>query len=191
MPRMRLLLISYLFFVISFDLTAQKGREKLSEAAILLNQHKKIADSTVTALIQIKEDRLTKDSVKVEIVHFLADLACDTCLLYLIEHMDDRFNYGSGGSDVDQFNYIACLGLLAQLAEQDNTKWKILASIFQSLKLKNREDAFFSNVRIIALTVTSKTIIKSIIEDELSNSSTRLNKIYVKNLTGLLERISK
>lgn len=191
MPRMRLLLISYLFFVISFDVSAQRGRKNLADAVIMVGQQKTVIDSVVLSLIQIKEDSLTNDSVKVEIVYFLAELACDTCLLYLIEHMNDRFNYGLGTSDIDQFNYLACWGMLAKLSKQDNTKWKVLAAIFYSLKMQPRDDMFYEFLLPVVLSITSKEAMKAIVEDKLAEISTKWNKIYTKNLTQLLEGLSK
>lgn len=188
---MRSLFLFYIFFASSFNVSAQFGRERLIEADILLKQQKKIADSTVILLIQTKEDAQTNDSIKVEIVYFLAQLACDTCLAYLVEHVDDRFDYGSGGSDVDQFNFTACWGLLLQLSEQENAKWRTLSAILFSLKIKPRDDNFYGFIIPVALRITSKAAIRSIIEDKLSKNSTKRNKVYTKNLTQFLENLSK
>ena len=94
----------------------------------------------VISLIRMKEDSLIEDSVKVEIIYFLANAACDTCLLYLLNHINDRFNYGSGSSDIDQFNYTACWLLLARVAERENTKWRVLSAIFRSFETKTWDD---------------------------------------------------
>ena len=76
-------------------------------------------------------------------MHFLAQLACDSCLLYLIDHLNDRFNYGSGSADIDQYNYMACWSLITSLGNRELTQWKVFAAVFRSLQTKPRDDFYF------------------------------------------------
>lgn len=188
---MRKVFIVCLLYAFSDGAAAQSGRLALANAAALIQQEQKAVDSTVHALIRIKEDRLTTDSVKVEIVHFLAKLACDSCLLYLIDHMNDRFNYGSGSADIDQYNWTACWSLLTSLGNREPTKWKVLAAVFRSLQTKPRDDSYFDFIVSVLVSVTPKTVVKSIVEARLADNYIRFDRVYIQNLKRLQVELNK
>ena len=188
---MRKVLIICIFYSFSDGAAAQVGRIALANAAALMQQEQKAVDSTVNALIRIKEDSLTTDSVKVEIVHFLAKLACDTCLLYLIDHMNDRFNYGSGSADIDQYNWTACWSLLTSLGNREPTRWKVFAAVFRSLQTKPRDDSYFDFIVSVLVSVTPEAALKSIVAARLADINIQFDRVYIQNLKRLQVELNK
>ena len=124
-------------------------------------------------------------------MHFLAQLACDSCLLYLIDHLNDRFNYGSGSADIDQYNYMACWSLITSLGKRELTKWKVFAAVFRSLQTKPRDDSYFDIIVSVLISVTTKTAVKSIVAARLADSNIKFDRVYIQNLKRLQVELNK
>ena len=124
-------------------------------------------------------------------MHFPAQLACDGCLLYLIDHLNDRFNYGSGSADIDQYNYMACWSLITSLGNREPTQWKVFAAVFRSLQTKPRDDFYFYFIISVLVSVTPETSVKSIVAARLADHDIQFDRVYIQNLKRLQVELNK
>lgn len=187
---MRYYLFAMIFLMTLLPISTFSQRpDALKPYRIQLQNHQFEVDSIVKELIKIKEDSTSTDSLKVDIVHFLADLSCDICLTYLIEHIRDRFNYGEGISDTDQINEIACKASIYKIAEQEKKKWKLVGPCLNSIKV-DRDNEFIYTISLVLSSVFTKTGLKAFIENEFQKNKWEDN-MYKQNLEKLLTILSK
>ena len=168
-----------------------RGRtEVLRIASKQLERHRNVSDSIIVELIKITNDTLSSDSLKVEIVYLFGKLCCDTCLAYLIEHVNDRFDYGRGISDIDQDNATACYSILVDISYDKKQKWKLLQFVFNSLRHKEQKETFIIKVNRLIYYIFGKGIAKEIIQYELEENKRKPGRdlIYEKNLLNLLKQ---
>ncbi len=183
-----------IFLLIPVFLQTSSAQERLviKNAQIGLAEHASSSDSIIQSLIRIADDSLTIDSIKVEIVHFLGKTACDLCITYLIEHINDQFDYGDGISEIDQANLNACWVALGSIAHNKVKKWKLLTPIFNALRYKQQKDQFIRSLSEIFEFISDKKTAESILQFELKQSAEySVNRIYKNNLLLMLEAINK
>lgn len=153
-----------------------------------------VTDQTITRLIKIAEDSLTNDSVKVEIIRFFGRASCNKCITYLFVHMNDRFYYGDGNSDIDQANFIAAWSTLLNIARNKHNRWNLFPFIFNELKREPKDEDYFSALYPILIFNTDKNTIRCIFEFELNEATSQWsnmrNYIYEDNLRLILKRLN-
>lgn len=188
MNRFLLSLVLSSFFL--YGTVFSQQREILKLAQSQLEEGQNVSDSIINDLIKIANDTLSSDSLKVEIVYLFGALCCDTCLAYLIEHVNDRFSYGNGVSEKDQYNATACYSVLVDISYENNRRWKLLQPIFNSLQQNERKEIFIIEINRFMYYIFGKSIAKAIFQYELEENRRKPGKniIYEKNLLTLLKQ---
>lgn len=147
--------------------------------------------NSINELIKIASTPLTNDSIKVEIIHFFRGFPCDTCIAFLVNHITDRFSYGSGASEMDQFNWNACFSTLANIAMDKNKRWNLIRPILNSLRRERKSNEFVRDLSQILQYISNKEVAKSILQFELDNATHTIrnfrNHVYEDNLRLMLK----
>jgi len=183
-----LFLLIFLIALLPKNMFGQRS-DILNPYRIQLINHQYEVDSIVKELIKLKEDPASTDSLRVDIVHLLAELSCDICLIYLIEHIRDRFNYGEGISDIDQLNEIACKVSIYKIAKEEKNKWRLVDPCLNSIMVE-RDNEFIYTISLVMSTIFTKNGLKAYLEKEIEKNDWTDN-IYKQNLQKILDMLSK
>ena len=164
---------------------AQKGNSvKQIMHEIEINEKK--VDSICTSIMPVICDSHANDSIRVEMVYLLSSIACDTCIIFLLEHQHLRFEYGDGISEESQANWIACSMALSKISMNDGGKWKLVNALLKSLHFKDRDNEFILLVRECLVGILTKEGATSFLDKEIySMSGLSKKRVYVKNLKSL------
>jgi hypothetical protein len=182
-------IIIYLF-LLPLSLKAQ-GEEWPFSIQKKLSSEEILSDSLKYKLIEIISDKSNNDSLRVDAVRLLARLKCDTCISFLIEHINDRFNYGTGDSETDQATEIACWSALLTVGKDYNFRWHLFQLCITALHMSERDDLSLELLLGVLNQVISREELKNtLIEERRKNNanyfSASPSKIYEINIDKLL-----
>lgn len=187
-------LIGLLFFFLIFSPFSSKGQSAnflLSAKQRFHNQHS-LPDAIIDTIIIIAKNKSNNDSLRVGAVHLLYEIKCDSCIVFLINNVSERFNYGEGISDLDQSNYSACWTDLLKLSQNSQQQWKLFLYYLYCIKTIERDDRFNRALLPVLFNITSKDALKAILKEELRKNDLQFSKknlILEKNIFGILNKI--
>ena len=120
-----------------------------------------LSDTIIYYIETIITDKSNNDSLRVAAVHLLYRIKCDRCISFLLHHINDRFSYGNGNSELDQANYTACWTDLLKIADIPSHRWKLFSQCLYSLQTLDRDDMFMNLILTILLKITSKEVLSN------------------------------
>lgn len=183
------LLLILILFLIEKPIVHSQERATLKYAESYFKLNHYIPDSIIKELIAQSENKLTNDSIKVEVIYLFRAYACDTCLAFLINHIASRYSYGSGIHEIDQSNERASYSQLSGIAYDRERRWRLLPLILNSLKKYKKSELEIHRIFNILCYISDEKIAKSIIEFELNENLIKVrNHIYEENLTLILKK---
>ncbi len=182
------------FFVFLATSLVSKGQSStfLSYAKQRFYDQSALPDPILDSIFFIIENKSNSDSLRVDAVHFLYEIKCDSCITFLLDHVNDRFIYGNGNSELDQVNYTACWTDLLKLSRDDKYRWKVFSAYLYSIQNKERDEVYSQFLIPILLNVTSKEAIIAVLKEEFKKNNLKYsykNLIYEKNINSILNLI--
>jgi hypothetical protein len=157
-----------------------------------------VKDEEIFNLMDIVKLKTDKDSARVEAVYLLDKINCDTCIMFLINHVNEPFSYGEGISDLDQMNSMACWHVLISRHSRWSSnspndiaeRWRLFSLCLKSLHESVRDETFLIFLVDVFTGATSKDMYKTILLDEKKRNKSQFgtnSAIYDINLTNTLK----
>ena len=173
----------------------------LRNTAYKVNNHLEIKDEEIFRLMDIINAKTESDSERVDAVYLLDKINCDTCVLFLINHINEMFDYGEGISELDQMNFMACWSVLINrhaswaVNRPDDIveRWRLFSLCLKSLHEFERDEKFLMLLIDIFSRGNSKDMYRVILLDEMKRNKSRFrakSTIYDVNLSNILRLLN-